>query len=442
MTSVRGPSRKLLTFAAGVGLGCLLAAGAAPSGAAGQAPGAEPPPESAPRPLALNLAESLKLAMQRQPRLAAHRASLVAAEDGCRALDNLHIPTCLLPEVAIRRRQASLGVAAASAAVDQAEREAVYAVTRTYVTVLFAREQERVTRAIVARLGATRDAAQRAVDAGARDITGADVSRALVYLRLAEAKQVQASQGVKRALLTLREAIGLGPDVVIDVLPGRLPDVEVRPARDKVVAQALAHRGELIRAGIFAEVAQLEVKAQGASLHKRTETFASGGDIHGAVVPPGVENSEYRPAALAPEMPVLLVGSCFDRAKRAQAYSARAQAVTETTVNLIALEAEDAFLRWEEAARQIAKAREAADTGDTLADDLSKDFAGGAKIKVEELISARLLAAQARAQYNEYLYRQALALADLERITGGAFAAHLVEAIAAQPIQWKLSGPK
>jgi outer membrane protein TolC len=263
-----------------------------------------------------------------------------------------------------------------------------------------------------------------------------------VYLRLAEAKQVQASQGVKRALIALREAVGLGPDAVIDVLPGRLPDVGVKPARDQVIAQALGHRGELIRAGIFAEVAQLEVKAQAASLHKRTETFASGGDIHGVVVPPGVENSEYRPAALAPEMPVLLVGSCFDRAKRAQAYSARAQAVTETTVNLIALEAEDAFLRWEEAAKQIAKAREAADTGDTLADDLSKDFAGGAKVKVEDLISARLLAAQARAQYNEYLYRQALALADLERITGGAFAAQLVEAIAAQPIQWKLSRPK
>src|SRR6202035_2446414 len=101
-----------------------------------------------------------------------------------------------------------------------------------------------------------------------------------------------------------------------------------------------------------------------------------------------------------------------------------------------------AFLRWEEAARQIPKAREAADAGDQLAEELGKDFAAGLKVKVEDVIGARLLAAQARAQYNEYLYRQALALADLERATGGAFTCRLVEATAAQPIQWKASGPK
>jgi outer membrane protein TolC len=424
-----------------LGLGLVLAVGVAGAAHAGQGPSSGPQPQAA-RVITLNLAESLKLALQRQPRLAAHRAGLAAAEDGYRALDNLHIPPFVVPEVAIRRRQASLGVVAAGAAVDQAEREAVYAVTRTYLTVLFAREQERVARAIVERLGATRDAAQRAVDNGARDISAADVSRTLVYLRLAEAKQIQANQGVKRAVISLREAIGLGPEVVIEVLPGRLPDVDVTPDRDKVVALALAHRGELIRAGIFSEVASLEIKAQGASIHKRTETFASGADIHAVLLPPGAQETDYRPAPIPPEMPALLVGSCTDRVKRAQSYSARAQAVTETTANLIALEAEDAFLRWEEASRQLAKAREAADTGDTLADDLSKDFAAGAKIKVEDLISARLLAAQARAQYNEYLYRQAVALADLERVTGGAFTCRLVEATAAQPIQWKPSGPK
>ena len=41
--------------------------------------------------------------------------------------------------------------------------------------------------------------------------------------------------------------------------------------------------------------------------------------------------------------------------------------------------------------------------------------------------NSRVLAAQARSQYNEYLYRQIVALADLERITGGAFCARLVE---------------
>src|SRR6202040_1973598 len=158
----------------------------------------------------LDLAECLRLASQRQPRIAAQRASLAAAEEGFRALDNIPIPAVLSPDLVIRRRQASLGVGAAGAAVDQADRETAYGVTRTYFTVLFAREQERVLRAIVDRVSATREAAQRSLDGGARDVSDSDVKRALVYQRLAEAKLIEANQGVKRALAALREAIGLG----------------------------------------------------------------------------------------------------------------------------------------------------------------------------------------------------------------------------------------
>jgi outer membrane protein TolC len=113
--------------------------------------------------------------------------------------------------------------------------------------------------------------------------------------------------------------------------------------------------------------------------------------------------------------------------KHAQSLSARAEAVVETTCNLITLEAEDAFLRWEEASGQVRQAREAADTGDKLANDLSKDFAAGLKVRVEDVVSARVLASQARSQYNEFLYRQALALIDLERITSAGFCAGLAE---------------
>src|SRR5438105_2591638 len=118
-----------------------------------------------------------------------------------------------------------------------------------------------------------------------------------------------------------------------------------------------------------------------------------------------------------------------DRVRRAESFHVRAQAVADTARNLIALEAEDAFLRWEEASLQIVDAREAADAGDKLADDLSKDFTAGLKVKVEDVVNSRVLASQARSQYNEYLYRQILALADLERITGGAFNPHLADAV-------------
>jgi outer membrane protein TolC len=377
--------------------------------------------------MTLNLADCLQLALQRQPRIAAQRASLAAAEEGSQALENLMVPTVLVPDLSIRRKQACAGISAAAAGVDQAERETVYAVTRTYFTLQYAREQERLARGIVDRLAATRDAAKRSLDAGARDVSATDVNRATVYLRLAGTRQTQASQGAKRALAALKEAIGLGPEETLQVPPAGLPDVTARPSHDEVLAQALARRAELVRAGVFVEVTCLEADAQATHHHKRVETFAAGSDIHAITVPQGTQNNDYRPGGVAPEMPTLLVGSRADRVKRAQSFNARAQAVADTTRNLIALEAEDAFLRWEEAALQIPQAREAAEAGDKLAEDVNRDFTAGLRVKVEDVVNGRVLASQARSQYNEFLYRQILALADLERITGGAFNPHLAE---------------
>src|SRR5262249_45269486 len=218
------------------------------------------------------LAECLALALQRQPRVAALRASLAAAEDGRRALEALCIPTILDREIPVRRQQAALGVTAATAALDQAERETVYAVTRTFVTVRSARERERVAKGVVGRLSAAHNAPQLAVDSGSKEVTTADVNRTIVYLRLARAQQTKAAQGVKRALAALKEAIGLGQDADLEVAPGRLSEPQARPDRDEVIARALARRGELIQAGVFAEVAGLEVEAQGTSHHLRMQT--------------------------------------------------------------------------------------------------------------------------------------------------------------------------
>lgn len=382
-----------------------------------------------PRPSAasrtLSLAECLDRALKQHPRIAATRASLAAAEDASRALETLNIPVLLDRELPIRRKQAALGIAAAAAAVDRAEHEAVYAVTRTYFTVLYARQQERVARGVVDRLAATRDLAQKQVDAGSKEVTANDVRRTLVYLHLAETKRIQAEEGVQRALAALKEAIGLEPHAVLDVPAGSLPDKEIRLTKEDVIDWALTRRGELIEAGIFAEVACLEVEAQGTSKRLRMQTFAAGSDIHSHQVPQGVHNSEYRPAAVPPEMPTLLAGSRSERVQRAQSLSNRAQAIVEVARSLVTLEAEEAFLKWQEASRQVPKAREAATTGEQLAADLDKDFGGGAKVKTEDVVNAHVLASQARSQYNEFLYNQVLALAELERVTAGGFCAGL-----------------
>jgi outer membrane protein TolC len=377
--------------------------------------------------MTLGLPECLELALQRQPRIAVQRASLAAAEDGSRSVENLKVPVILSPELPVRRRQACLGVTAAAAGLDQVERETVYAVTRTYVTVLYAREQERVARGIVDRLTTTRNAAKQQLDAGARDVSASDVNRASVYIRLAQAKNTQASQGVRRALAALKEAIGLSQDDVLDVPTDRLAEPKARPNREEIMAAALARRGEIIRTSIFEQVACLEVEAQASNHHKRVETFAAGSDIHSVIVPEGSHNTEYRPGGVPPEMPTLLAGERPDRVQHAQDLHTRAAAALEATRNLIGLEAQDAFIRWQEASREARETREAADTADKLAEDVNKDFTSGLKVKVEDVVNARVLASTARSQYNEYLYREILALIDLERISAGAFSAGLAK---------------
>jgi outer membrane protein TolC len=388
------------------------------------------------------LAECLAMSIQIHPRIAAQRASLKAAEDSQRALENLRVPTLLVPDLSIRRRQAALGVTAAAAALEQAQRETIYAVTRTYISVLYARDQERVARAVVERLSATRDAAQKALDAGARDATATDVNRATVYLRLADSRLVQASQGVKRALAALKEAVGLGTEATLEVRAGGLPEVDLRPSRDEVLAGAVSRRPEIVRATIFAEVTCLEAEAQATSHHKQKETFASGSDIHATQVPQSEQNTQYRPGGVPPEMPTQLAGSRSERVRRAQSFHERALAMITATRNLVSLEADDAFLRWEEAALQTKAAREAADTGESLARDLNRDFTAGLKVKVEEVINAWVLASQARAQYNEALSKQLIALADLERVSAGAFNARFAELFAARSTTPPKTDPK
>jgi hypothetical protein len=389
------------------------------------------PPTQAAGPL--GLAECLHIALANQPRIAAARTDLALAHERNQTLLALRVPCFLAPDLPVRRQQSYLGITSAAAGVDKAEREATYAVMRTWFTVLFAREQERVARKVVDQLEATRKAAQGQLDAGAKGVTNSDVQRSLVYVRLAQTKQEEAEAGIKRALAALKESMGVGPDYPLEVPELNLPTPPYQPSREQVITLALARRGEIIQAGTFADVTALEAEAQSVSKGLRVQTFAAGSDIHATNVPQKVANNEYRPGAIPPEMPNMLVGHKCERVQQAQTLHARAVTMLQTGKNLIALEAEDAYLRWEQADRQAKRAQEAATTGDKMASDMSMDFTSGANIRVETLINAQVTASQARGQFNEFRYRQILALVDLERITAGGFCAGLIEAVSAPP---------
>jgi outer membrane protein TolC len=258
---------------------------------------------------------------------------------------------------------------------------------------------------------------------GQADITQSTLDRLDVYVSLATTKQVDAEEGVKRALAALREAMGKGFDCdSFQLADIRLPELTVVPERCDIITQALARRGEMMAVLLAAEVFRLEVDAQGKHCFKPlVGTFALTSDIHSVPIPPGMRNGEYRPGAIAFEMPTNLAGDKRTRQSVACSYSELADAVVAKTRELISLEAEDGYLKWVESTRKVVSGRDAANVARKLSRQTREDANRGAKIKQDEILITDVLAGQATAAFHEAVFQQVLALAGLERITAGGF---------------------
>jgi outer membrane protein TolC len=414
-------------FTASTVVAALFACLAQPSSA--DPPAADKPLRVAPatEPRVLSLADCLQIALEQQPSLAAYRASLAAAETGRRALEKMALATLIARDLPIRKQQASLGVTIASAGLAQAEWETRYAVTRTYFSVIYAREQQRVTDEVVTNLKFYQERVSELVKKGAsREWTTSTVDKITVYLRLAETRQAEAARGIDRAFAALREAMGVDPGFCFELADKGLPEKQANICRDVIVHEALARRGEMAQALTASEVTRLEIDAQGTSHMPTMRTFAAVADIHARPIPQGVQNTEYRPGAVGLDMPTTLAGHRSSRVERARDLSTRAAAVVDKTRLLITLEAEDAYFKWVESTRKVASTRDGAEAGARLAKHGREDFRAGQQVKIEDLLTNEVVVGQAQAAYNEARYQQALALAALERITAGGFDACLL----------------
>lgn len=419
----RRPARLLAGLAAPV-VFSLGGAARADEPAAPQPPAAVAPAAKA----ALDLRACRQIALEHQPALAAARARLAAAVARSEAVENLHGLTALLArDIPVRRKQAALGVQIGQAAVARAEGDTLYGVTYSYLAALYARQQEAVANEAIDNLKDLQKAIDVAVEAGTRkDVDTSQVQRIGVYLLVAKARREEAVEGRLRALSALREAMGVDPDFCLELADTAPPAPKPAVEREQIIAAALARRGEVAQAAIAAEVTCLEIDAQQASCRSRANTFAAGSDIHVDPLPAGLHEEVYKPGALGPEMPTLLAGSKADRVEQARAYSARAEAVAAKTRGLIALEAEQAYLRWLEANRKAQPATEAAVAAETLSKSLRKRFEPRAPgVTPDELINAGVLASQLRIQANQAAFQELIALVSLERATAGGFCAGL-----------------
>ena len=389
-----------------------------------------PAPVAAPSPAAaqvFDLSAARQAAVEHQPAVAAARASLEAAQLKADALDRMRLGAIVAHDLPVRRKQAALGVTIAAAAEEAAEWDARFAATRAYLTALYALDQQRTADDIHQRLTDLTTAAKTALDKGRKDVSQEQIDEVDAYLKVLQGRRQEAVQGYERALAALAEAVGLGPDCRIQIVGTGLPDVRTKADRDLIVQLAVSRRGEVIQTATAVDVYCLEVDAQGALFLSPARTFASGADIHSQTLPATLNDPEYRPGAVAPEMPATLTGSRQERQDQARAYHARAGAVAEKTRNLIGLEAEDAYLRWKQYDDEEPNLDKAADQLEAYANNLSGKF-NYEKVEypaVDDMLNAGLRSVQIRLDANQAKFRRLAALANLERITAGGFDAGL-----------------
>lgn len=175
-------------------------------------------------------------------------------------------------------------------------------------------------------------------------------------------------------------------------------------------------------AGLAAEVTRLEAYIQWSLRFRfRSFTFASAGDIHSKPIPSGSKDTDYRPDAIGPEMPVELFGNRKTRSAKTWELVARSEAVLEKTRNLVALEAENSYIDYLYSGKSMEKAKKQADAGNKNLLIL-RDVAGdrvSTSATLTQLLEAQEDAAKGNAAYNEAVYRRIAALASIERITAG-----------------------
>jgi outer membrane protein TolC len=378
--------------------------------------------------LKLTLGQAVQMGLEKQPAIAAARASLTSsAIQRDAAWSTMSIISG--PIVNVRRQQADLGVSIAHAGVEDAELSTTHAVSRVYLSALYAEEQIKVAQEAVTNLKVVHDAAKTLVNAGSKNVFSDDVDRIATYMLLAEAKLGEARLGHARALAALREAIGVGSDCTVEFVGEPLSKYHDSASKHIAahggsvncrcaVEVALKHRPEVAMATMLCDVAHLEIKAQGMSFHPYSRTFAATSDLHSKVLPATVINGDYRPGALAPEMPVYLAGSSQSRQCRATALAERSVAVVDKTRGLIALETEEACVRLHEAGNQIALLSKAVAQSIKIADDARRGYRND-QMGTDRMLTAQVVEAQNKASLNEALFKYATALATLQRATAG-----------------------
>jgi outer membrane protein TolC len=412
-------------FGCTVGAGLSLILGVSSAGY-GQEPAEAPPAAVAPAQAPpLSLEDCLRIGRENQPSLKAAYASLVAAQYGQQGLNDIRFGSRFSRELPIRKQQSAFGVSAAAANLAQVQRDVDCSVARTYFSVLYARDQRKVAEQIVLRLKAAVANGETLLgkEGAPPDLNPLSITKAKALLSQVESRVAETTSGLQRATAGLREAMGVSQDFPINVAEGNLPEPLLGVNKRQIIDLAVSLRGEVGQAQSAVCITRLEVQAQEATWRVKRPTSAAGGDMHARPIPTGSFGDDYKPGAIGLDFPTLFVGPREDRVQRACQTSMRAEAALEKARNLVALEAEDAFLKWEEAITKIEKYKKSSSETEVAAKRAISALESGVIQSYRDVLEILALGAQTQAFLNEATYKHAVALTELERVTAGGFAA-------------------
>ena len=367
------------------------------------------------------LGQCLAIALERQPALRAARFSLLSAERGSAALYNLpFLAERLTTELPIRKQQALRGIVLAQSEIDKVRQETIYDVTRLYWTCVYAKQQQIIAGNIIEQLEIYYGVAKEEFDTAIFPLENLTPFSLAIFrdtIDLVGERREEARLGYAQAMAALHEVMNLENAFIFEPADTELPIMSGFTTQEDVVRIALARRPELIQAANGVDAFRLEICAQADARGYKVQTLAAGSDLHSRQVPFPRRNSEYKPGAVPPEMPTILVGRAEDRVARARALSQRQDEVYNKAVGLVRLEAANAYLEWNSTRERIVRAKKRYEDRKRLAKDAPA--AAAARKDSELLIQAVALAGKAQSEYLEAVYEHIKALTTLERVTAG-----------------------
>src|SRR5262249_3075375 len=136
------------------------------------------------------------------------QASLDAAVARQNALYTIRVPNFLARDLPTRKQQAAVGLGISQAEVHRVQIDTVYSVTYAYLSVQYAAEQRRLAADGIERLEKLPEGVRAGLRAGKTNMRKEDVPRVQTYMLLAQSRREEATQGERRAISALREAIG------------------------------------------------------------------------------------------------------------------------------------------------------------------------------------------------------------------------------------------